>query len=212
MQKYTNWYIFAMLFATNMSKAERTKQFIVEKTAPIFNVKGYAGTSVNDMMAATGLTKGSIYGNFRNKDDVALAAFDHNRKKVDQVVRREMEKEKSAKGKLMVYAKVYGNFYKDAFPEGGCPILNTAIEADDTHAVLREKAADAITGWKNNIAGIIQKGVANNEFSADVDPEQIAISIVALIEGGIMVAKVTGKLNYRTAIMKSVEKMINDLS
>ncbi len=212
MQKYTNWYIFAMLFATNMSKAERTKQFIVEKTAPIFNVKGYAGTSVNDMMAATGLTKGSIYGNFRNKDDVALAAFDHNRKKVDQVVRREMEKENSAKGKLMVYAKVYGNFYKDAFPEGGCPILNTAIEADDTHAVLREKAADAITGWKNNIAGIIQKGVANNEFSADVDPEQIAISIVALIEGGIMVAKVTGKLNYRTAIMKSVEKMINDLS
>ncbi|WP_439580918.1 TetR/AcrR family transcriptional regulator [Dyadobacter bucti] len=195
-----------------MSKAERTKQFIVEKTAPIFNVKGYAGTSVNDMMAATGLTKGSIYGNFRNKDDVALAAFDHNRKKVDQVVRREMEKENSAKGKLMVYAKVYGNFYKDAFPEGGCPILNTAIEADDTHAVLREKAADAITGWKNNIAGIIQKGVANNEFSADVDPEQIAISIVALIEGGIMVAKVTGKLNYRTAIMKSVEKMINDLS
>ncbi len=211
MQKYTNWYIFAMLFATNMSKAERTKQFIVEKTAPVFNVKGYAGTSVNDMMAATGLTKGSIYGNFRNKDDVALAAFDHNRKKVDQVVRREMEKENSAKGKLMVYAKVYGNFYKDAFPEGGCPILNTAIEADDTHAVLRQKAADAITGWKDNIAGIIQKGVASNEFSADVDPEQIAISIVALIEGGIMVAKVTGKLSYRTAIMKSVEKMINDL-
>jgi len=212
LQKYTNWYIFAMLFTTNMSKAERTKQFIVEKTAPIFNVKGYAGTSVNDMMAATGLTKGSIYGNFRNKDDVALAAFDHNRKKVDQVVRREMEKESSAKGKLMVYAKVYGNFYKDAFPEGGCPILNTAIEADDTHAVLREKAADAITGWKDNIAVIIQKGVANNEFRAEVDPEQIAISIVALIEGGIMVAKVTGKLNYRTAIMKSVEKMINDLS
>jgi TetR/AcrR family transcriptional repressor of nem operon len=212
LQKYTNWYIFAMLFITNMSKAERTKQFIVEKTAPIFNMKGYAGTSVNDMMAATGLTKGSIYGNFKNKDDVALAAFDHNRKKVDQVVRREMEKESSAKGKLMVYAKVYGNFYKDAFPEGGCPILNTAIEADDTHAVLREKAADAITSWKNNIAGIIKKGLASNEFRTDVDPEQIAISIVALIEGGIMVAKVTGKLNYRAAIMKSVEKMITDLS
>jgi TetR/AcrR family transcriptional repressor of nem operon len=194
-----------------MSKAERTKKFIVEKTAPIFNIKGYAGTSVNDMMAATGLTKGSIYGNFRNKDDVALAAFDHNRKKVDEVIRREIEKEVSAKGKLMVYAKVYGNFYRDAFPEGGCPILNTAIEADDTHAVLREKAADAITCWKDNIADIIRKGVADKEFKADIDPEQIAISMVALIEGGIMVVKVTGKLNYRTAIMKSVEKMINDL-
>jgi len=61
-----------------MSKAERTKQFIIERTAPIFNSKGYAGTSMNDIMNATGLTKGSIYGNFENKDEVALAAFDQN--------------------------------------------------------------------------------------------------------------------------------------
>lgn len=50
-----------------MSKAERTKQFIIEKTAPIFNAKGYMGTSMNDIMNATGLTKGSIYGNFETK-------------------------------------------------------------------------------------------------------------------------------------------------
>jgi TetR/AcrR family transcriptional repressor of nem operon len=73
-----------------MSKAERTKQFIVEKTAPIFNTKGYAGTSLNDMINATGLTKGSIYGNFVNKDDVALAAFDYNLKKVDTIIRQEI--------------------------------------------------------------------------------------------------------------------------
>jgi len=49
------------------TKAEQTRQLIVEKTAPIFNVKGYAGTSVSDMTKATGLTKGSVYGNFANK-------------------------------------------------------------------------------------------------------------------------------------------------
>lgn len=43
-----------------MTKAEKTRNFIVEKTAPIFNMKGYAGTSLNDITAATGLTKGSI--------------------------------------------------------------------------------------------------------------------------------------------------------
>lgn len=43
-----------------MNKAQRTRQFIVEKTAPIFNVKGYAGTSLADMTEATGLTKGSV--------------------------------------------------------------------------------------------------------------------------------------------------------
>ena len=61
-----------------MNKAERTRQYIIEKTAPIFNKKGYAGTSLSDMTGATGLTKGSIYGNFNDKDEVALAAFDHS--------------------------------------------------------------------------------------------------------------------------------------
>ncbi|NGM90654.1 helix-turn-helix transcriptional regulator, partial [Parapusillimonas sp. SGNA-6] len=67
-----------------MSKSENTKQFIVEKTAPVFNTKGYAGTSMNDIMSATGLSKGCIYGNFENKDEVALAAFDYNHNKVNE--------------------------------------------------------------------------------------------------------------------------------
>jgi TetR/AcrR family transcriptional repressor of nem operon len=58
-----------------MTKAEKTKAFIIERSAPLFNSKGYSGTSMNDLMDITGLTKGSIYGNFENKDEVALAAF-----------------------------------------------------------------------------------------------------------------------------------------
>jgi TetR/AcrR family transcriptional repressor of nem operon len=61
-----------------MSKAEKTKQFIIEKTATLFNTKGYTSTSLSDITAVTGLTKGSIYGNFENKDDVALQAYKHN--------------------------------------------------------------------------------------------------------------------------------------
>jgi len=57
-----------------ISKSDRTKKFIVEQTAAIFNEKGYAGTTITDLTNATKLTKGSIYGNFTNKDDVALAA------------------------------------------------------------------------------------------------------------------------------------------
>ena len=57
-----------------MKKSEQTKAYIIEKAAPIFNKKGYAGTSLRDMTGATRLTKGSIYGNFANKDEAALAA------------------------------------------------------------------------------------------------------------------------------------------
>jgi len=192
-------------------KAEKTKQFIVEKTAPIFNMKGYAGTSLNDIMQATSLTKGSIYGNFVNKDDVALAAFDFNLKQVDKVIRDEMVSSTTFREKLLVYTKVYEDFLEFPFPEGGCPVLNTAVEADDTHPELKERAREAIIRWKDSLAKLIQKGIGNNEFRPDIDPEQIALTIIATIEGAIMITKLTGRLNYRKAIMGSVEKLINDL-
>jgi TetR/AcrR family transcriptional repressor of nem operon len=193
-------------------KADKTRQFIVEKTAPIFNKKGYAGTSLNDMIHATGLTKGSIYGNFLNKDDVALAAFDFNLEKVNVTISQEMSGCQSFKEKLLVYTKVYENFFEFPFPEGGCPVLNTAVDADDTHPKLKQKASDAIISWKDKLSKLIQKGIANNEFNQDVDPEQTALTIIAMIEGAVMITKVTGKLQYRKAIMKSVEAMINGLA
>ncbi|MBA4852626.1 TetR/AcrR family transcriptional regulator [Emticicia sp. BO119] len=194
-----------------MSKAARTREFIIEKTAPIFNIKGYAGTSLNDITDATGLTKGSIYGNFTNKDDVALAAFDYNLQCVEEIISQEIRKQKTFQDKLLVYANVYENFLKYPFPIGGCPILNTAIEADDTHPALKEKAANAINGWKNKLISLIQKGIDAKEFRPETNAEQTALTMIAMIEGGIMITKLTGKLNYRKAVMKSVEKIIKDL-
>ncbi len=191
-----------------MSKAEQTRQFIVEKTAPLFNTKGYAGTSLSDMTEATGLTKGSIYGNFANKDEVALAAFDHNLKKVETLIRQEMSKVKSTRDKLLVYTNVYSEYFKSYFPVGGCPILNTAIEADDTHPPLKKKAADAINGWKTKIVSLIEEGIQQKEFKAVNDPEQIALTIIAMIEGATMIAHLTGKQAYRKSIMLSVESTI----
>src|SRR5882757_5312437 len=98
-----------------MSKAEQTKAFIIEKVAPIFNMKGYAGTSLTDMTEATGLTKGSIYGNFANKDEVALAVFDYNLLKVRSIMKAEMSKHNSAREQLLACINVYDNFLKYPF-------------------------------------------------------------------------------------------------
>lgn len=194
-----------------MSKAEQTKAFIIEKTAPIFNMKGYAGTSLNDMTTATGLTKGSIYGNFANKDEVAFAVFEHNISKVTDIIRSEMEKCTTVRDQLLVYIHVYSDFLRFPFPVGGCPILNTAIEADDTHPPLRQKAAAAVNTWKNRIISLLEKGVKNKEFRAIADPEQTALTMIATIEGGIMLTKLTGKLQYLKSVLKSVEQMIRNL-
>src|ERR1700743_1087714 len=108
-----------------MNKAERTRQFIIEKAAPVFNQKGYAGTSLSDMTEATGLTKGSIYGNFADKDEVALACFDYNHKKTVEVINRLVEKQSGFRNKLLVYPDVYSHSTQYGLPVGGCPLLNT---------------------------------------------------------------------------------------
>ena len=195
-----------------MSKAERTRQYIVEKTAPIFNIKGYAGTSMSDLTAVTGLTKGSIYGNFADKEEVALAAFEHNWKQVQAIVRAEMDKRHTNKGKLLALVGVYDRMQYPSFPQGGCPLLNTAVEADDTHPGLREKAAAALQGWKKSIMTLIKAGVHAKEFRANVDAEQTALTLIALIEGAIMIARLTGNAKNRRAVMPMVEKIIQDLS
>ena len=58
-----------------MTKSERTRLFIVEKTAPLFNTKGFDGTTLSDLSEATGLTKGALYGNFADKDEIAVEAL-----------------------------------------------------------------------------------------------------------------------------------------
>jgi AcrR family transcriptional regulator len=194
-----------------MPKAEQTKAFIIKKIAPLMNRKGFAGTSLSDMTEATGLTKGSIYGNFAGKDEVALAAFDYNLKCVSDILRSEMSRHSLIKEKLLACVNVYNDYLKHPFPEGGCPILNTAIEADDTHPLLKQRASDGIIAWKNKLISLIETGVKNKELKTGTDPEQIALTMIATIEGCIMISKLTGKTNYRKLILHSVEQMITDL-
>jgi AcrR family transcriptional regulator len=192
-----------------LSKAERTRQFIIEKTAVVFNKKGYAGTSLSDLTEATGLTKGSIYGNFENKEDVALAVFDFNSCRTSDRIKQLVVKETTFYNKLLVYTKVYSS---SALAErGGCAILNTAVEADDTNSLLKDRAAKAILKWKKNIVELIQGGITADEFKADIDVNQTALSMIALIEGGIMIGKVTNSQANFDRILETVKQLIDEM-
>ncbi|MDZ7665660.1 MAG: TetR/AcrR family transcriptional regulator [Desulfotignum sp.] len=59
-----------------LSKGTQTKENIVEKSLQLFSVKGYYNTSINDILEATQLTKGGLYGHFKSKDEIWQAAYD----------------------------------------------------------------------------------------------------------------------------------------
>jgi TetR/AcrR family transcriptional regulator, transcriptional repressor for nem operon len=194
-----------------MSKADKTKELIIERTAGIFNTKGFAGTSLTDMTDITGLTKGSIYGNFKNKDEVAIEAFKFNLQTMNHLFSSEMAKKNTFRDKLLVYSEVMSNFSETTFPRGGCPILNTAVESDDTHPGLKHRAQKALLSWKDKIVVILKSGVEAGEFKNTQDPEQIAVTILALLEGGIMIRKLTDNQKSIQLIMKSLRTYIEQL-
>lgn len=194
-----------------MSKAEKTRQFIIEKTAPIFNKKGYAGTSLSDITEATGLTKGGIYGNFSNKDEMALAAFDYNHATLSSAIKRKMDDKAHPIDKLKVFLDVFADLQYITNLKYGCPILNTAIEADDTHEQLRLRAVNAIDKWYRSIGGIIKSGQESGQIRAGIDAKEFAGAYIAMIEGGIMMSKVTGKQDAINAVATYAKKMLKEL-
>jgi TetR/AcrR family transcriptional repressor of nem operon len=203
----TFWYICLMEKKT--AKSDRTRERIIETSAAIFNMKGYAGTSMSDLTEATGLTKGSIYGNFTNKEEVALAVFDYNHKRVLQLVQAKAGRETSSYDQLMAYVTAYDHYTRNGFPEGGCPILNTAVEADDTNVLLKERAAKAVNKWKKTVQDLYTAGIDSGEFKKILDPAQFALSLIALIEGGLMIAKVTNSQNNLDRVLKTARYLID---
>jgi len=194
--------------ANDLSKSERTRRYIIETTAPIFNKKGYAGTSMSDLTQATGLTKGAIYGNFKNKDEVALEAFDYNLSKITVKLREWIKARTTAIEKLMVYPEYYRSNYKSDLFEGGCPLLNTAAEADDTHRALHNKVSKAFTLWHETVQHIIEKGIAFGQIKQEIDPEQYATIFVSMIEGGMLLTHTTRDPRFLFQALDRLETII----
>ncbi len=86
-----------------MKKGDRTRENIIMKSAAIFNQKGYAGTSLNDIIADTGIKKGGIYRHFASKDDIALEAYNYAASLVNRRFSEAADQEQSASGRLIAF-------------------------------------------------------------------------------------------------------------
>lgn len=195
-----------------MTKAARTRQHIIERTAHLFNSKGFEGTSLADLIKVTGLTKGALYGNFQDKEEIALEAFQYSIKKVRQMVRLELEGASTYKKQLLALLRFYSKYvFKPPVP-GGCPLLNAAIEADDYRVSMRRVVVKELTHSVNFIRDLIQQGIAAKEFRSDVEPAEIAYSIFCAVEGALMFARVERSREPMDIIIRHCTKIIDQIS
>lgn len=195
-----------------MKKAERTTRYIIEKVAPIFNKKGVYGTSLNDLTSATELTKGSIYGNFQNKDDLAEACYQHNLKFLQRGFYHAITLNGGAKAKLFDLIQFYRDHFHEISSLGGCPIMNAAIEADDGYPLLRAQTKDTFSKWRIELVNILKQGQTNQEFQSNFEPHQLASTFIAMIEGGLLLGKTLEDAQYFYDVLDSLENMIEQLN
>src|SRR5829696_7407386 len=129
-----------------MRNGGQTRENIVRQAAGLFNRQGFAGASMSDVMAATGLQKGGIYRHFESKEQLAVEAFDYA---VSQVARRfagALEGKTHAIDRLDAIVPVFAALSTDPPVPGGCPVMNAGIENDDGNPALRERARTAMDG------------------------------------------------------------------
>jgi len=174
---------------TLTTKGAATRQRIVELAAPVFNQRGYVGASMRDLVDATGLEKGGIYNHFGSKEQLALEAYDHAMSLVTDALARSQKPGDDAVQRLQAMARSFAKSARNPVIDGGCPIMNTAIEADDTHADLRDRARESMTLWHRLIGRIVKDGIAAGTLRPDVDPYELASVLTSSLEGGLMLAR-----------------------
>jgi TetR/AcrR family transcriptional regulator, transcriptional repressor for nem operon len=173
-----------------MTKGEQTRRRIVAAAAPIFNQHGYEGSSLNDLMQATGLKKGGIYRHFTSKEELAVEAFDYTWQAACKA--RMLHVDEKALG-IEKLKQLIANFV-DCRPSiaGGCPIMNTATDADDGNPVLRTRVAKALRSWVMRLQTIVKQSKKRGETRKAIDPKTVATLIVASLEGALMMSRLEG--------------------
>ncbi|GGD37495.1 TetR/AcrR family transcriptional regulator [Muriicola marianensis] len=190
------------------TKAERTTAFIIEKVAPVFNKHGYIGTSMSDLTEVTGLTKGAIYGNFENKEALALAAFEH----LSTILLDAIENRLSGDGHTLDLIYRLTNFYRhyDEFtaPLGGCPVLNVGMDAHYNNRLLLGAARETMRTIEGKIALVLENGIKNGEIKLPVPPLQFAKQMFTMIQGAVAMATISGDRKYLVNTIAYLEVLI----
>jgi len=194
-----------------MTKAQKTRQLIIEKSAPIFNTKGIAATAMSDIMEATKLSKGSLYVHFEDKEALSHCVVDYSLQQLVGKITAEINRYTSPKEKLIASVAFLSDPLNPPLA-GGCPMLNFGMEADDTNPAILFKIGKVVKALQHTTATIIEQGIAAGVFKKNWDATIFATKMFALVEGGIMISRVTGRRDQMKIILKIIKDEIEEMS
>ncbi|MBL8166012.1 MAG: TetR/AcrR family transcriptional regulator [Anaerolineae bacterium] len=195
-----------------MGKGDETRQTILSQAAQVFSTHGYFGTSLDDLMQATNLTKGGIYNHFGSKEALAVEAFEFGAGQVRERFQALLAgRPRNTRSRLLALVEQFHSLIETPLFAGGCILLNTAVEADDTNPVLRDRARYFADEWRGFITRTLNKGLELGDVRPGIDVEAAATIIIAALEGGIMLSKLYDDPEHIRRTARHLEQYIESL-
>lgn len=191
-----------------MRDPEQTKKKILTAACVLFNTKGYKATSISDITSLAGITKGAIYKHFKDKAELEKGCLTNMTGIVMSNLTKRIREAKDAPSKLDSILSYFEEYGETPPFEGGCPLMNAAIEVDDTDIVLKKVVSNIMLNIQTGIIGVITQGLERNQLKNISDPAMYATLIYSSIEGGLMMMKVTDNAKHLKSVIQYLKNDI----
>ena len=166
------------------AKGSQTRRNIVEKSLQLFSVKGYFNTSVSDILNATGLTKGGLYGHFASKEDIWFAVYDEAVRIWKDIVFAGIRSNSDPIKRIEIFIENDINKYLGANVfEGGCFFLNMLVELSGQSASMSNHIMSGFVSLSDLLRSWFEEAAQNNMLRDDLNLDEIANFIVISLNG-----------------------------
>lgn len=168
------------------SRGAATRARIVDAAADLIYVHGVDRTSLDDVMAASGVSKSQLYHYFADKDALVLEVIGLQTERVLSAQKQLDSLDSMAALKAWRDAIVRLN--KTAHARG-CPLGSLASELANDHEPARKRLAASFENWRSRIEQGLIKMRARGELAGSADPHELSLSLLTAVQGGLLMGK-----------------------
>lgn len=162
-----------------ISKGEKTKRYIAEQAKALFEQKGYAATSMEDIRSATNISKGSIYYHFKSKEELFLFTIEEANKEWIRKWHEKADTVKTATEKLYILGRCYASDMHSSLAQ----TVPEYIASENVQGVMQEKLSHVIQPEYEVFLGMIEEGIERGEWNSDQTAEDLAFILYSTLTG-----------------------------
>jgi len=182
---------------------------IIEISAKLIHSQGYEKTSIQDILQAAQIGKGQFYYYFDSKQDLGIAVVDYCFEKWNQrVIKDILESEADPKAKIEKMLACAIDVHTKNGSKCGCFFGNLAVELSEHNEIFREKTNKVFESWINHLEVVLDELMRQETLPLSCDSHTLAQSIVAMLEGGIMLMKNRQDIAALITVSNVVKKMV----